>query len=202
MNPFCRVDTPLGSPVFRARVVAAGKKYLWRIGFSSRDLGTALVSTCFGHLALKGKAFGSSHLQIDPVRSWDRLIIKAWKVKTGKVFSSNTGQSSRPSTVMTTTSPETLEKVQYKLYLTCWNKQGQSWRSNGRNPYKKTLCKSISLRIQSFIDTETFSWCSTLILMTNRAELRSNAKKKAGFLRSSHKILASHMYMKIHALVM
>lgn len=28
MNPFCRVDTPLGSPVFRSRVVAAGKKYL------------------------------------------------------------------------------------------------------------------------------------------------------------------------------
>lgn len=28
MNPFCGVDTVLGSPVFRARVLAAGKKYL------------------------------------------------------------------------------------------------------------------------------------------------------------------------------
>ncbi|MCJ1269994.1 TRAPP subunit [Lobaria immixta] len=28
MNPFCGVDTALGSPVFRARVLAAGKKYL------------------------------------------------------------------------------------------------------------------------------------------------------------------------------
>ena len=28
MNPFQRVDGDLGSPVFRARVIAAGKKYL------------------------------------------------------------------------------------------------------------------------------------------------------------------------------
>lgn len=109
------------------------------------------------HLALKGEAFGSYHLQIGPMRSWVRPTTKAWKVKAGTVFSPSTEQSPRPSAGMKTTSPEAQDKVQYKPYSVCRNNRDSAEDLIGRKPQKKNLTKQyaracLSLNIQSFID--------------------------------------------------